>query len=596
MSEAETPSPSKSASHATGSAVVTSVDVEHPETRRLQSKRTKTSIRFPSYRHFTINQPVLQDQRVGTDNFCSSNENQSVFKGEKYLHITKKGSLKWEGSFKSLQSFFDLFLNLQTKWSTPRGACKQYVADNGLEIRWYSSSKSLCFNGPNSENLKLQLINLIPKEQTIDGVKGEILGEILGDQTLNNEDETTNITDDEHSDVDNDKDLNAVNAEHSGVSLEKIAVNFKLLEDRMNAKFNELSHEINKLKPKSVCDHDLSHEYMQNMLEENKSLKAENDSLKQRCENLVYGMASLKTDIGNLEDEKKSLLTVIKVLQTDADLNQQANTDNHNVNGWKRVNGRIVSEKRGEALSVNKNDTVINNQFEVLSDSDIEIKSQESPFDKRRQKAININKRQVQSNEDKYERQSKDSARPNKTKVPNTVIIGDSMTKHLDSRRLQRSSKTVRRVSTQTYRGATIEDMKHHIRPSLARKPNEIILHVGTNDIANKEPEEIVNGIADIVNIIHEESPATKPVLSEIMLRTDKPSYKPVIGKINYQLQCYCQGHNLDLIQHSNLGYVHTITFSHRFLLFGSKLQLPWDCGTIENDAKTLPCARSLRS
>ena len=276
---------------------------------------------------------------------------------------------------------------------------------------------------------------MIPKEQTIDGVEGEILGEILGDQTLNNEDETTNITDDEHSDVDNDKDLNAVNVEHSGVSLEKIAVNFKLLEDRMNAKVNELSHEINKLKSKSVCDHDLSHdEYMQNMLEENKSLKAENDSLKQRCENLVYAMPSLKTDIGNLEDEKKFLLTVIKVLQTDADLNQPANTDNHNVNGWKRVNGRIVSEKRGEALSVNKNDTVINNQFEVLSDSDIEIKSQETPFDKRRQKAININKRQGQSNEDKYERQSKDSARPNKTKVPNTVIIGDSMTKHLDSR------------------------------------------------------------------------------------------------------------------------------------------------------------------
>ena len=99
---------------------------------------------------------------------------------------------------------------------------------------------------------------MIPKEQTTDGVEGEILGEILGDQILNNEDETTNITDDEHSDVDRDKDLNAVNVEHSCVSLEKIAVNFKLLEDRMNAKINELSHEINKLKSKSACDNDLS--------------------------------------------------------------------------------------------------------------------------------------------------------------------------------------------------------------------------------------------------------------------------------------------------------------------------------------------------
>ena len=131
--------------------------------------------------------------------------------------------LKWEGSFESL-----------------KGGCKQYVADNGLEIRWYSSSKSLCFNGPNSENLKLQLINLIPKEQTIDGVEGEIL-------PLNNEDEPTNITEDEHSDVDNDKDLNADSVEHSGELFS------------MNAKVNELSHKISKLKSKSVCNHDLSH-------------------------------------------------------------------------------------------------------------------------------------------------------------------------------------------------------------------------------------------------------------------------------------------------------------------------------------------------
>ena len=43
-----------------------------------------------------------------------------------------------------------------------------------------------------------------------------------------------------------------------------------------------------------------------------------------------------------------------------------------------------------------------------------------------------------------------------------------------------------------------------------------------------------------------------------------------------------------------DIGYVHTVTFSHRFLLFGSKLEFPWDCGTIQSHAKTLPCARSL--
>lgn len=80
---------------------------------------------------------------------------------------------------------------------------------------------------------------------------------------------------------------------------------------------------------------------------------------------------------------------------------------------------------------------------------------------------------------------------------------------------------------------------------------------MGTNDLANKEPEDIVSGIADIVNIVHEESPAIKLVLSEIMVRNDKSSHKPVIGKINQQLQNYCQHHNLDLIQHGNLEAKH---------------------------------------
>ena len=50
----------------------------------------------------------------------------------------------------------------------------------------------------------------------------------------------------------------------------------------------------------------------------------------------------------------------------------------------------------------------------------------------------------------------------------------------------------------------------------------------------------------------------------------------------------------LDYKSCQHLGYVHTVTFSHRFLLFGSKLEFPWDCGTIQSHAKTLPCARSL--
>ncbi|CAB3998993.1 Zinc finger MYM-type 1 [Paramuricea clavata] len=166
-------------------------------------------------------------------------------------------------------------------------------------------------------------------------------------------------------------------------------------------------------------------------------------------------MVSLKANVSDLEEEKKSLLMVIKVLQTDADLNQPESKENRN--GWQNGKGRAASEKQVETFSASKSDT----------------------------------------------------------------------------RRNDRGHET----SHQTM-------------------PREIILHVGTNDLAKKNPQEIVNSIADIVNIIHVESPETKPVLSEIM-RTDSSSYIPKIGKIKQQLQSYCRDQNIDLIQHGNLQAKH---------------------------------------
>ena len=41
-------------------------------------------------------------------------------------------------------------------------------------------------------------------------------------------------------------------------------------------------------------------------------------------------------------------------------------------------------------------------------------------------------------------------------------------------------------------------------------------------------------------------------------------------------------------------GYVHTVTFLHGFVLFHNPKGIPIYFQTIENDAKTLPCAHSL--
>ena len=58
-----------------------------------------------------------------------------------------------------------------------------------------------------------------------------------------------------------------------------------------------------------------------------------------------------------------------------------------------------------------------------------------------------------------------------------TVIVGDSMVKHLDPKRLKRSiAAGNHNIYVETYRGSNTEAMSHHIRPCVARKPDQIIL------------------------------------------------------------------------------------------------------------------------
>ena len=46
--------------------------------------------------------------------------------------------------------------------------------------------------------------------------------------------------------------------------------------------------------------------------------------------------------------------------------------------------------------------------------------------------------------------------------------------------------------------GASVEDMFHYIKPTTKHHPEEIILHVGTNDLKNSESRIVVERIVDL--------------------------------------------------------------------------------------------------
>ena len=73
-------------------------------------------------------------------------------------------------------------------------------------------------------------------------------------------------------------------------------------------------------------------------------------------------------------------------------------------------------------------------------------------------------------------------------------IVGDSILKNLQGRKISRSAK----VELSSFPGCTTMDMRDHIKPILRRNPDAIVMHVGTNSLRSSASvrdcaEEIVN-------------------------------------------------------------------------------------------------------
>ena len=64
------------------------------------------------------------------------------------------------------------------------------------------------------------------------------------------------------------------------------------------------------------------------------------------------------------------------------------------------------------------------------------------------------------------------------------IVVGDSITKNIIDPKLSKSHAD----KSFSFPGATIEDIHDYIKPVLKRKPQKIILHVGTNNLKTDKP------------------------------------------------------------------------------------------------------------
>ena len=160
-----------------------------------------------------------------------------------------------------------------------------------------------------------------------------------------------------------------------------------------------------------------------------------------------------------------------------------------------------------------------------------------------KQNAINTATQNTQNSNHKTE-----SDRPDKRKLPVTVIIGDSMVKDIKGWKMSRSTRSVvvKHISS-----AKTKDMKSYFIPTVEQKPDNIILHTRTNDLKTIDtPEEITMAILNLAMTCKTDT--NNVFISGIVPISDKLNEK--LSKVNSILRHECNVRNICFIDNKHIS------------------------------------------
>ena len=134
---------------------------------------------------------------------------------------------------------------------------------------------------------------------------------------------------------------------------------------------------------------------------------------------------------------------------------------------------------------------------------------------------------------------------------PSVLVMGDSMLKHLSQQKISRSTNA--KVKVKSFSGATIIDMKDHVKPGLRTNPDNVILHIGTNDIRSKEAPVIVDQLVELCDQIKKSNPKTKVSISEIIKRDDNEVFQTKVDEVNKLLKVNFSKSQISVLGHANI-------------------------------------------
>ena len=108
-------------------------------------------------------------------------------------------------------------------------------------------------------------------------------------------------------------------------------------------------------------------------------------------------------------------------------------------------------------------------------------------------------------------------------------------------------------VQIKCHNGATILDLKDFIKPAIRRKPDLIVSHAGTNDLADDQVNTSGN-LAEIFKEVRSISPESEIVMSSVIAKQDKPGMPKKVKNLNKSINQVREKFNTRVMSNSNIG------------------------------------------
>ena len=112
-------------------------------------------------------------------------------------------------------------------------------------------------------------------------------------------------------------------------------------------------------------------------------------------------------------------------------------------------------------------------------------------------------------------------------------------------------------------RGCTTKDIRDHIKPIIRKKPDQLIIHVGTNSVRDSEsPTPCSEEIIHLISWTKSAAPGTEVVLSTLTAHSDDDKLATKVEEVNSNLKKFCRQNNWKMIVHSNITAEHHLNGS----------------------------------